>query len=461
MRRDILSAYLVSGTRIGSWAVVSAVVYRELGAGAFGLLALVRGTIGLLNYAAVGLGPALIRAMAEESSKGRWMLAGEEADGSRACGSSEAIRDPASGAYANGLIIAAVAGAVGLAITWAYAWWFGALHRVGSTGTGTANAVLVGAFGIGTVLRVVSDAPGAVLQSRGEIAKDNGILASGDILWAVLTWALLEKGGLNAAAFAFAWANAAVLVLRAGLVHSRWGVAIIGRFSLETVWRLLSAGGLIVLAQLADYLYAPTDYILIDRLLDPMSLAVYAPAVQIDGGLLVLVAAIGAVLLPKSAVAHSVGDLATVRRYYIRGTLASIVLLLPGAICVWVLSPWVFRVWLGNEMPGTQAILPLVFVHTVVGGSSAVGRSILLGMGKVRAFTIAVLMAGAVNVGLSVVFVKYLGWGLKGIVVGTIVAVVLRCGVWMPWYVLCALRQDGALGMASGAAVGTDRAEYR
>jgi Na+-driven multidrug efflux pump len=91
-------------------------------------------------------------------------------------------------------------------------------------------------------------------------------------------------------------------------------------------------------------------------------------------------------------------------------------------------------------MPATQAILPLVLVHTVVGGSSGVGRSILLGMGKVRAFTIAVLLGGVSNVVLSFVFVRYLHLGLDGIVLGTIVAVVARCALWMPWYVVRTMR---------------------
>jgi len=36
--------------------------------------------------------------------------------------------------------------------------------------------------------------------------------------------------------------------------------------------------------------------------------------------------------------------------------------------------------------------------------------------------------------------VKYLHWGLRGIVLGTIVAVMGRCALWMPWYVMRTLR---------------------
>jgi hypothetical protein len=43
---------------------------------------------------------------------------------------------------------------------------------------------------------------------------------------------------------------------------------------------------------------------------------------------------------------------------------------------------------------------------------------------------------------LSIIFVHYLHLGLKGIVLGTIVAVVARCAVWLPWYTLGALRRE-------------------
>jgi Na+-driven multidrug efflux pump len=62
-------------------------------------------------------------------------------------------------------------------------------------------------------------------------------------------------------------------------------------------------------------------------------------------------------------------------------------------------------------------------------------------MGKVKPFTASVLIAGVGNVVLSYVFVRFFGLGLKGIVLGTIVVVVARAGVWMPWYVLRVLRR--------------------
>jgi O-antigen/teichoic acid export membrane protein len=192
---------------------------------------------------------------------------------------------------------------------------------------------------------------------------------------------------------------------------------------------------MVTLAQLADFFYAPTDYVLINRLLDPKLGGIYAPAVQIDAAMLLMVVAMAAVLFPKAAVAHAGGDTARLKQYFLRGTLASSVMLLVAAIAVYFASPLIFPLWLGNPMLATQAILPLLLIHTVIGGSSAVGRSILLGMGKVKPFTIAVLIAGVSNVALSYCFVRFGGMGLNGIVLGTVCAVVGRCAIWQPWYV--------------------------
>ena len=55
MRRDVISAYAASGAKILSWVVVSGFVYRFVDVAAFAMLALIRGTIGILNYTTLGL----------------------------------------------------------------------------------------------------------------------------------------------------------------------------------------------------------------------------------------------------------------------------------------------------------------------------------------------------------------------------------------------------------------------
>ena len=426
LRRDLVSAYVASATRIASWAAVSAIVYRELGEYAFGLLALIRGTIGLLSYTMLGLSPAMIHLLARRDHT-----------------SHRAILN-------SGMRLVVMGAGVGLVLLGAYVFAFDSIHAVPEHFLKIAPMTAFW-MGVGILFRLCGDPASAVLQVQHRIALDNILLALAEAAWAIVVGLAVYEHSARIDHVAAIYAGSGLLLMAA-----RWYFA--GRLTRassgiggewKTVRMLVAFGVMVVLAQLADYLYAPTDYILINRLLGPQVVSAYAPAVQIDAGLLVLVGGLAAVLLPKAAMAHAAGDSAAVRRYYIRGTFISIFLLLMAAAVAWMAGPLLLARWLGNPMPQTLVILPLVLIHTVIGGSSAVGRSILLGMGRVKAFTAAVLISGAANVILSFTFVYFMNLGLKGIVYGTVVAVVGRCAIWMPWYVLRTIGESNQILLTS------------
>ena len=453
MRRDIGSAYVASLSRIASWVIVSAIVFRVLGPGPFALLALVRATVGLLNYLTLGLGPAMVHYLAAETQPSasadfvRALPAGP--DGVPTLDYATIPSDEPKGIeslYANGLALAFGAAIIGFVAVTVYARWFDRLHALPAGINPQLAVQFVLLMGWSALLRLASEPAGAVLQVCGLITLDNLILAAGELLWIGTTAALIFQPRTGLAVVADGLVAASLLVLIGRLYFAFRVTSLVlpvaAMLSGRALRKLLSFGLLVAAAQLADYLYAPTDYILINRLIGPDVVALYAPAVQVDAGLLILVSGLSAVLLPKAAIAHAGGSATTVRRYYIRGTLASVLMLLPAAAVAWALAPWLFRLWLGNPMPVAQSVLPLILLHSVIGGSSAVGRSILLAVGRVRPFTVAVFIAGVTNVGCSYAFVRYLHWGLWGIVLGTTVAVVARCAIWMPWYVLRTLKTD-------------------
>jgi O-antigen/teichoic acid export membrane protein len=419
LRRDIVSAYVASGSRLASWILVTALVYRRAGAPAFAVLALVRTTIGLLNYTTLGLTPATVRMLAQEKSTGQ-----------------------SSAVYSSALMLAALSAASAAILATVYALAFPWVHLLPPSLADTDLFPFVLMMGLGTSFRLGTEAAGAALQVRGRITLDNLLVGGAELLWLLVCVTFMPHVSmLNAVGGAWLFSGAALAGARSICAQKTMGRE---AFSLSAVRpamvkSLLSFGLLVALAQAADFLYAPTDNILINRFISPLTVAVYAPAIQIDAGLLLLVSGLAAVLLPHSAVAET----KQVRKFYIFGTLGSLSLLAFAAIAVWLLAGPIFQFWLGDSLPATQAILPLVLIHTVVGGSSAVGRSVLLAVGRVKPFTIAVLVAGAANVLLSFIFVRYCGLGLQGIVLGTIVAVIGRCAVWTPWYVLKTLQPAG------------------
>jgi O-antigen/teichoic acid export membrane protein len=368
--------------------------------------------------------------------------------------------------YVNGSLLAGVAGLAGIALVATYANVFDRLHYVPVQLWGSTVFRVVLFMGLGVVLRLASEASAAVIQMRNRVTRDNLLALTAELSWPLLSVASarvferelsMNARWLEAAALGFAASGALLLVMRVleAARHTRWR-PFRARETLEaaTVVRLLTLGSMVAVGQLADFLYAPIDYVLINRFISPGTVAHYAPAVQLDAGLLLIAAGLSAVLLPKAAMAHGSGDVGALRRYYVVGTLFSAALLLVAAAGVYLLSGWILYLWLGDPLPQTRAILPLVLVNTVVGGSAGVGRSVLLGMGKIKPFAAAALVSGLLNVGVSYVFVKVLGLGLHGIVYGTLVAVVARCVLWQPWYVLRTLRREaGKAAERSAAAV--------
>jgi O-antigen/teichoic acid export membrane protein len=412
MRRDVASAYLASGSRLLSWMIVSAITYRY-NVIAFAMLAAVRATVGILSNFALGILPASIQLMAGSA------------------------RDKQSKIYADAVAIAVRCVAVAALVTIATVPWMDRILKTPATiGSHQVLGLAIG-FGCGIIIRWLGEPAAALIQTGPHLWLDNILQAAADVMWIVASALFLKRSGIEAIGYSYFAASGALVIART--ISARWLTGLSLNISLragEYAPALLASGLLIALAQLADYLYAPTDYLLINHLLDVRQQADYAPAVQIDAGLMLLVSGLAATLLPKTAIAHFSGDRHTIRQYYLRGTLFTAATLLVAAVAVYFTSKPLLKAWLGNSMSGTRAILPLVLIHTVIGGSSAVGRSILLGIGKTRPFVIAVLIAGFVNVIASYCFVRYLHWGLKGIVAGTIVAVIGRCGIWMPFYVL-------------------------
>jgi O-antigen/teichoic acid export membrane protein len=433
MRLDIASAYLLTAARVGSWVVVSAIVFRAMGEQAFGIFALGRSTVGLLAYSALGLGPAMMRRLAEAMAARQ---PGEQPRGGVLDYQSVAP-DAFAIVHSSGSFLAIVLGFVGAALAVVYSLNYETLHVIPPPLVPETRWFIL-TMGLGVVLRVMSDSSGAVLQTHGRIALDNLLQAATEVLWTILCagWVFGRGGDLAAVGIAFLVASGALAVVRQQRVLRLVMRPRLAHVDSGEIVGLLAFGGMVMFSQSAEFLYAPVDYILINRLLAPEVVAYYAPALQIDGALLLLVTAVGAVLLPKAALAHTRGNLALVRQYYLRGTLLTTAVLLAAAGVTVLLSRWIFLLWLGDEMAPTRAILPGVMLHTVVGGSGAVGRSILIGMGRVRQYTVAVLIAGVMNVVLAFVFVRYLGWGLWGIVIATNLVVLARAALWQPWYVM-------------------------
>jgi O-antigen/teichoic acid export membrane protein len=332
---------------------------------------------------------------------------------------------------------------IGMVLVCFYANGYDRLHDLAEPRARWAEqlAFFVGFLGFGLLTRLAGDAVAGASHGMQRVAADQIRAAACDALWVLLclgtalVWSD-QDDILIAIAFYFA---------ATGLLSFLWRKALAGLLTdAGRLWfpkpspaiskKLLAYGGLVTLGSAADFLYAPIDYFILNRLVDPLAPAVYAPAVQIDAAILVLVSAVATVALPNVARLAAAKDHRGIRRAYLRGSLVAGAAATGIGLAAWGLSPWVFQLWLGDDLPATRAILPLILLHTVLGSAAGVGRATLIATGHAGQYAVMVLIGGAINVGLSLWFVR-LGWGIEGVVLGTVASVGLRCLIATPWLV--------------------------
>jgi O-antigen/teichoic acid export membrane protein len=304
----------------------------------------------------------------------------------------------------------------------------------GLLGAGPVLSLMV----MGMMGRTLGEVAGAVSQSRNLLAADNLVVAIGELLWpALMTIGIRLNPDTNIRA-ASAFFLSGMIALAARAIIASWDMKRLPELvgTVRCLVLIVAPAGLLVLGQLADFCYAPMNQYLIARLQGPLDVAVYAPALQIDGALLLLTSAVGAVLLPHATHALVRGEIGVVRRDYVRGSLACGAVLLVAAVPVGLSAEWILRQWLGrNVMPMAAGIVPLVLVHTVIGGTAGIGRAVILAAGRYRTYAAVALGFGVLNAAGAATALKA-GWGVKGVVMVTIVTVSVRCLIWMPWYTM-------------------------
>lgn len=428
IKLDLVSAFAAAGAKGLAYAVVFSMLLAGGTRAADGaMFSVIRLTLGLLNYATLGIAPAFIRQFASAPN------------GSQGQTQSDRDRLYASAQYPSFGI-----GLLTLVAICFYALFFRNLHNVPEeVWTRAPWAALM--VGLAMLVRLMSDVPGGYLQATGRITLDNLLLMGGDILWVIIAWILIRTGStpLIGASVAFCLAYT-VLSISRFTTAAMAGAPIfapLSQVNRPSARQMLAFGAILTISQLSDFLYAPTDSILINWYLTPKHTNDYTIAIQLDGGMLLITAAIFNVLYPRAAHAVALRDAHLLRRYYIRGTiLTTAMLIVASAALIWV-APYLLPLWLGTDAPGARDILPLVLLSTIIGGSSAPCRAILLAAGKASMFAWSAVAVAVLNVIISYILVRYTRLELVGVVIGTLVAITLRCVFFLPWYTMQTLRE--------------------
>lgn len=481
---EMIAAYAAAFARVLSWLVILGVIWRVYGPDEMAAVAMVRAMLSLLNYALLGIGPAALFYLASRTDTPNLAEPGwpppatalatalptaptnatpaeidiplaQPAAGPSPAGPTAvtpvldyaAATPPPRAALHVARYLVATYQLMGFVTVLSllpigiYALSTEVIHQ-----SPAIESVWVLALALAMLARFIGDAYGSAAAGLGLLLADSRRVFMGEIA-ATALFVLVVILGPGDWEFAHVFPMAAYAV---GMyLLCQWRALLLLQLAPRNLRievpaerrDLLRYGSGVTLSQLADFLYAPAAFLLIDRFFVSEALAWYAPAAQLDAALILLVGAPAAVLLARGALAHGRGDREAIRRHFIRGSLACFGVLAGAALVVYFAAPYILTLWLGRADPVTLAILPLVLLHTVLGGAGGIARSTLLAMGRVRDYTIAALVGGVLNVLLAIILIQTTDLGLYAIPLATCISVGLRCLLWQPLLVLRALRR--------------------
>src|SRR2546430_3264196 len=131
--------------RVASWVVVCGTLFRRKGPEAFALLTTVRWTLGLLNYASAGLGPAILHYAAKTTESSAFTVQ------SSASPPFSILHPPSSSllsVYTTGIRLSWIAAAIAGIVLWSWSLTIGRARGV---------ETLVGLFGTGMLIDMAAD----------------------------------------------------------------------------------------------------------------------------------------------------------------------------------------------------------------------------------------------------------------------------------------------------------------
>ncbi|NTU82071.1 MAG: lipopolysaccharide biosynthesis protein [Chloroflexales bacterium] len=285
---------------------------------------------------------------------------------------------------------------------------------------GPALAVALGLTCLGLPLQVVE----RVYSAYQEGAVANLWSALGNLAsLAALVLVTGTAGGLVALVAAMSGATLAVKVISALWLftrHKPWLAPLPARFDPGRLRRLSVIGSEFFVLQLAAMVLFQTDSLLIAYVLGPQQVTEYNLVYRLFSFVLLAQGLLLAPLWPAYGEAAARGDWPWIRRAFARSMAVNWALFGGAAIVLALVGQPVITAWTGGLVMVDQGLITLMMVWTLVNIWGGLLGTLLNGLQIVRPQAILALVMAALNIALSLLWVRELG--VYGVVLATIVA---------------------------------------
>jgi O-antigen/teichoic acid export membrane protein len=270
--------------------------------------------------------------------------------------------------------------------------------------------------------------PNGVLSAHDDFLPRNIVRLAGVLLRLGLTLALLTLWPslsvlalIQLACLVFDFALCTWLILRRypgtriRVADFDWGMA----------RRIFSFSMYVLVLNAGMRLSFETDSLVIGKFQDVSAIPYFTVANSFILYLMEFVIAIAAVVMPLATRLKTQGRAGELRETFLKWSKIALSLTMMAGLFLIVLGPRFIAWWIGPEFekPAGQVLQILMVSYVVFLPVRGVALPILMGLGKAGLPTIGFLVAGLVNVGLSIVLARPLG--LAGVAIGTAIPNVL------------------------------------
>jgi len=405
--KNVGSNWLVTLVSVAALYLLTPFTLHTLGAAGYGTWILITSVTGYLGLLVLGVPMASVRYFAQHVAKG------DVHQLNKAIGSCTALY----------LLLGGIAFVVGLGLYAFFAVTYdipASLHA--DAGWAFAITVLFVAVGFVGLL------PNGVLAAHEDFVPRNVIRLWGVLLRLGLTLGLLT---LRASLTVLALVQLACLVFDFALcwllIRRRYPETRVrlGDFDWAMVRRIFSFSLYVLVLNAGARLSFETDALVIGAFQDVSSIPYFTVANSFLIYLMEFIIAIAAVVMPTATRLQTQGRTAELREIFLKWSKIALSLTLAAGLFLIVLGPRFIAWWIDPtfERPACQVLQILMVSYLIFLPVRGVALPILMGLGKPGLPTIGFLVAGVLNLGLSILLVRPLG--LAGVALGTAIPNVL------------------------------------
>lgn len=410
MLRNVGSNWVVTLTTIAATYVLTPFVIHRLGQDGYGTWTLITAITGYMSLMSLGVPMACVRYLAQDVAEG------DERKANITIGS-------CAGLY---LLIGAGAVLAGSALAFAFfVYEIPAVWRVEAHVAFALMVVQVAAGFVGLL-------PEGILFAHHDFVVRNIVRVAGVVLRLALTMGMLR---LHASLIALAVVQLACLAFDFSVsmlvVRRRYpNVRVSLRdFEWAMVRRIFSFSLFVLLLAAGARLSFETDAMVIGARIGVSAIPYYAVANSLVVYLMEFIIAIAAVVSPMATKLHTEGRGGELRDMFLKWSKVALSISMMVGLFLTVLGPRFLAWWIGPEFERPAgAVLQILMISCLAFlPVRGVALPVLMGLGKPRTPTIAFIVAGLLNLILSIVLAGPMG--LAGVALGTAIPNVMFAGI--------------------------------